>query len=660
MEKPCGNYAGTTTAEQNHINQQDRLSETVVALDGDLLAKRRVILPIPGAEASVSILRSTKSSAFFLAVFSGFLALSLGLSALSSNAQTNSTWNGGTGNWGDSGNWNPGAVPNNSGIPTYDVTIGVANSNVTMDVLNDTIDNLTLDATTSLTITGNTLSLNSGASSDAGMITNNGGIFNNRLGSSLTISSGFLNQGAFISGNFVAGSLNNAGKLFISSSGLIYNQDGDTINNSGTLTNSGALFMQEGIINNSGTFTNNSIGALTFEDAAIANDGKFYNYGMIHNEGGIQNNLDSSLTNYGTINTLFDGEIVNYGRLLNTSGGTINEISFGNLINHGTLINAGNITTSESQLYNFGVLSNSGVLLSTAEEEIDGLLDNYGTLNNSGTLTNSSGVPQPGPYPQSGTLNNYGTINNSGRLFNTLEAGAGPFAVSALNNFGTLNNSGAITNTGTFTNSGLVKITSSGLFTTSTNYTQTAGRTIVNGTLTATGPAIVDIQGGILSGGGTINGNVKMAGTMIAGMPGTPLTFLINGNYEQTGTGIYDELIGSNANGVLQVSGAAKLDPGASLDIFLLGGFDPSNGTSFTILDYGSESGTFAIADPFFNGGTQRWVISSYNGGDGDDIVLTAEANNVATTPEPANTLLLGTALLVAAWYARKKRTEQS
>jgi len=162
-----------------------------------------------------------------------------------------------------------------------------------------------------------------------------------------------------------------------------------------------------------------------------------------------------------------------------------------------------------------------------------------------------------------------------------------PFSVSTINNFGTINNRGTIThadtiiNNGTFTNSGFVNITSTGLFTTSTNYKQTAGRTFVNGTLTATGPAIVDIHAGIL-GGGTINGNVLMAGRMIAGMPGTPLTFLINGNYEQRGTGIYDELISGNANGLLQVSGAAKLDPGSSLDVFLLGGFDPSNGTSFT------------------------------------------------------------------------------
>lgn len=125
----------------------------------------------------MSILSSARTSTFGLArLFASHIPL-LGVFAESANAQTNSTWNGGTGNWSDSGNWNPAAVHNNSGSATYDVTIGVANSNVTMDVLNDTVNNLTLEATSSLTITANTLSLVSGASFDNGRITNNGLFF---------------------------------------------------------------------------------------------------------------------------------------------------------------------------------------------------------------------------------------------------------------------------------------------------------------------------------------------------------------------------------------------------------------------------------------------------------------------------------------------------
>ena len=610
----------------------------------------------------MSILFSARTSTFGLARLFASLILLLGLFAASANAQINSTWNGGTGNWSDSGNWIPAAVPDNSGSATYDVTIGVANSNVTMDVLNDTIGNLTLEAKSSLTITANTLSLVSGASFDRGTITNTGDVFNNDLGSSLTVSGEVVNQASFISGTFTAPALNNAGKLFVTAGGMLLNVEGN-INNSGVLTNAGNLFMQQGFINNFGTLANNSDGTLTFEDASVVNSGKFYNYGTVQNHGGIFNNPGASLTNYGTIDVYIGAAIINHGKLLNTAAGMINNFGTGQLFNYGTLSNTGTINNSGSELYNYGTLNNSGTLLSIAEgDNPDSLLDNYGTLNNSGTLTNA--CVGPFFFPTTSTINNYGTLNNAGTLINT--PGSTPSSASTINNFGTINNRGTITNdgtinnTGAFRNSGVVTISSSGLFTTSTNYTQMGGKTFVNGTLTTTGPAIVDIHAGILGGGGTINGNVLMAGRMIAGMPGTPLTFLINGNYEQTGTGIYDELISSNANGLLQVSGATKLDSGSSLDVFLLGGFDPSNGTSFTILDYGSESGAFAIRDPLFNGGTQKWVISSYNGGDGDDIVLTAEANNVATTPEPANTLLLGTVLLVAAWYARKKRSEHA
>jgi hypothetical protein len=142
---------------------------------------------------------------------------------------------------------------------------------------------------------------------------------------------------------------------------------------------------------------------------------------------------------------------------------------------------------------------------------------------------------------------------------------------------------------------------------------------------------------------------------MIAGTHGNPITFNINGNYSQNATGIFTELIGSKDNGLLNISGTAALAPGASLNIQLVGGFDPKNGTSFTIMDYGSEKGTYTIRDPYFDKGKQQWVITSYHGGDGDDVVLTAQASNVVT-PEPSTMLLVGTVLLGMGGYAKKKR----
>lgn len=228
--------------------------------------------------------------------------------------------------------------------------------------------------------------------------------------------------------------------------------------------------------------------------------------------------------------------------------------------------------------------------------------------------------------------------------------------VGSFTNSGTLNNAGFIQSAGgALTNSGTVIISTTGAFDpTIANYTQTAGSTVVDGTITTYSGAILNIQGGTLSGSGTINGNVVLGGTLAPG--DAPGTLTINGTYEQTGSGVYDELISSTANGLLSVSGSVTLDAGTSLDISLLGGFDPSNGTSFDILDYGTESGTFTISDPFFDDGTQEWVITSYDGGAaGNEIVLTAEATTPVATPEPSSLALLTIGLGALVLFVRRE-----
>src|SRR5215831_8621321 len=160
------------------------------------------------------------------------------------------------------------------------------------------------------------------------------------------------------------------------------------------------------------------------------------------------------------------------------SGGSLNLIS-GPSFNDGTLAYGGGTINSH------GTLNNDGGLGSLYGNF--GTINNYATINNSGVFVNN-----PGMFS---TINNYGTINNAFELSN--------FAT------GTLNNAGTINNTLGFVNSGAVTIGSSGLFLTSTNYTQLGGgSTLVDGRLTTSGIAVVDIQTGALSGTGTINGNV--------------------------------------------------------------------------------------------------------------------------------------------------------
>ena len=148
----------------------------------------------------------------------------------------------------------------------------------------------------------------------------------------------------------------------------------------------------------------------------------------------------------------------------------------------------------------------------------------------------------------------------------------------------------------------------------------------------------------MLGGTGTINGDVLLKRLMSPGSNGVPGTLTIDGNYEQSGTGVFDELISSaNSNGVLDVTGILALDPGSLLEITLQGGFDPL-ADSFTILNYGSLEGEFSNAPIFFADGFE-WTVT-YGG---NDAVLTAVG-----VPEPSTMPLIAIGFLALLRFAAK------
>ena len=172
----------------------------------------------------------------------------------------------------------------------------------------------------------------------------------------------------------------------------------------------------------------------------------------------------------------------------------------------------------------------------------------------------------PGGAP---VLNNEGTIRKS--------AGPGTYLVSGVE----LNN-----------NSGLVDA-QSGTLRFDDIYTQTSGETRLAGGATLRSSKTVDIQGGTLTGTGTVDGNVANAGTTSPGA--SPGTLTIDGDYTQTAGGNLAIEIAGNTAGtfdVLAVTGTASL---AGTVTVTLDAFEPDAGDTFDFLTCTTRTGMFAV-----------------------------------------------------------------
>ncbi len=130
------------------------------------------------------------------------------------------------------------------------------------------------------------------------------------------------------------------------------------------------------------------------------------------------------------------------------------------------------------------------------------------------------------------------------------------------------------------------------------NYTQTAGSTVLNGATINGGS--VSLTGGALTGTGSVNANVSNAAQVVPGGTGAAGLLTINGSYTQTASGALDINIGGTTAGSqygqLAVSGTAAL--GGTVNVSIINGFQPALGNTFQPLTFASSTANFG----FYNG----------------------------------------------------------
>ncbi|MEP9378255.1 autotransporter domain-containing protein [Aquabacter sp. CN5-332] len=453
----------------------------------------------------------------------------------------------------------------------------------------------------SLAVTG-TVALNSGFSSDipvfvadattlltpdaalfAGDVTGNGALNiggpgtvmftgNVTLPSGILVSSGGLSLGGATAANIQVSaqtSLANSGTLTgaVTNAGMFANSGTmiGALTSSGSVQNTGQI---QGSVVNSGSFANSASGVLS---------GNFSNTGFFGNDG----TLTGTLTNSATVQSTgqIQGSVINSGVFTNSGTQT------GGVQNSGTLTNSGTLA---------GPLSNSGSVQNGGQ--IQGNVVNGGTFANTGTLagtlTNTANAQNIGLI-QGGAVNS-GSFANGGTL------------TGGLTNTATAQNAGRIeggvVNSSTFFTSGVVV----GAFSNSANAQSTGqiqGDVLNTGTFSNDGTVTGTVTNrALLIGNGIIKGDLVSSGRV---SPGHSIgTIQVNGNVSLASTAVYTAEIGPNGTSDLLSATGVLASDGATLQVLALPGFNPTLGSSYTLMTAGGGVVGSFVLDPVHFGTT--------------------------------------------------------
>jgi uncharacterized repeat protein (TIGR01451 family) len=421
------------------------------------------------------------------------------------------------------------------------------------------------------------------------------------------------------------GTLNNAGTFLIGNDQYIYSYSlADTINNSGTwskIAGTGDTEVYPAFVNSGSV--NVTAGEMTLRRGGTQS-GPFNvtSPGILDFAGTNSITAASSLSGSGTYRFSSGTTDVNgpYASKIEVTGGTVNLNVNGTIptltMTAGTLGGNAVVTVANTLTWNGGSMDGSGTTIIPAAA--------------TATIANTAGYA----YLTNRTLENDGTV-----IY-----GAGPYYLNVSNgqilNDGTFNltgdgtlyatGSGAMTNNGTLQKTGgsgtlnyYLPTTNSGTFRAAVgtlyllgSYTQTAGTTDVSSGATLKNSSALAINGGSLTGSGTIDGSV-INSAIVA--PGTsPGALTVTGSYTQTAAGALNIELGGTTPGTqydqLNVTGAVTLD--GTLNVSAINSFVPATGDVFQILGFGSRSGDFAVKNGLSLGG-------------GTNLIATYGANNL-------------------------------
>jgi hypothetical protein len=430
--------------------------------------------------------------------------------------------------------------------------------------------------------------------------------------------------------------LETSGATVWTGNGQLYGYSGATWNNTSTgtidLQGDADFYVGSGTpsFNNAGTFTKSngstdgsdeSYFGVAFNNTGTVNVKK----GTLTLAGGGANtktfSIDTGATlkisgvdyNFNTGSSLaLAGNLVVEGAALKSSSGFNStaaiSVNYGTLDIGGASTWSGPLTITGSTLTGAGALTISnklnwsdGTITGTGKKTISGALNLSGVEYLDGTTLETSGATI---WTGAGYLYGYngaiwnntstGTIDLQGDADFYLGSGTPSF-----NNAGTFTKSNGATDGSDnsyfnviVNNTGTIEV-KKGTLIFDNGYTQTAGTTRLSGgnlTLnyyTGTG---FDLKGGVLTGAGTITGNVNNTGGQVN--PGNTVgTLVIDGNYNQSGTGLLNfDLASASSFDQFNVTGEGNF--GGTLKVTLGTGYTPTIGTKYTVLTYGTATAT--------------------------------------------------------------------